>query len=161
MKTTARLSHSKFPTMVKGATFGPTVADGFAKLSGRWEGKLSVFVAGLKVKSEANRSRMEHPMSIARRVKQQHEAVEAQLAGRPVPPRSEQLRVTFTREYSGRGQAHDCDNLASSLKAVRDSVAQWLGRDDDDAAGVEWICLQQRTNTPGIGILIETVRAGK
>lgn len=47
----------------------------------------------------------------------------------------------------------DDDNLARSAKAVRDSVAEWLGVDDRDAQ-VSWVYAQRRTRTYGVEIAV-------
>lgn len=45
----------------------------------------------------------------------------------------------------------DTDNLASSAKAVRDGVADWLGRKGGDGAssGVRWVYAQRRAAKRG------------
>jgi hypothetical protein len=71
----------------------------------------------------------EHHFARARRVKaEERNAVAWILNGktRPALP----VVVTMTRSAPSKGL--DGDNLAGSLKAVRDQVAQWLGVDDAD-----------------------------
>jgi hypothetical protein len=54
----------------------------------------------------------------------------------------------------------DDDNLASSAKAVRDGVADWLGIDDGDAARVSWRYAQEAVGVRryGVRIDVEVVR---
>lgn len=80
----------------------------------------------------------EHWAQRSRRVKSEREAVGWMLLGkRPELP----CVVRLTRIAPSKGL--DGDNLQGSLKAVRDSVAQWLGVDDADAR-VTWQYDQQR-----------------
>jgi hypothetical protein len=65
------------------------------------------------------------------------------------------LRVTLTRLVGNRGKLMDTDNLASAFKFVRDSVAEWLHRDDGPKAGVEWITTQERADDWGVRVTIE------
>lgn len=69
----------------------------------------------------------------ARRVKAQREGVLLLLRAKrqPVPAREARLRIVLTR--CGTNPLDD-DNLASAFKAVRDGVADWLGRDDGEQA---------------------------
>ena len=69
----------------------------------------------------------EHYMARSRRVKGEKERVAWQLAMlREKPPVP--CVVTLTRFAPSNGL--DDDNLAGSLKGVRDAVAEWLGVDD-------------------------------
>lgn len=80
----------------------------------------------------------EHWRSRHLRVKKERHAVAWMLPPqRPVMP----LVVTMTRVAPSNGL--DDDNLAGSLKAVRDQVATWLGIDDRDPR-VRWVCEQRR-----------------
>lgn len=49
--------------------------------------------------------------------------------------------VTITRIAP---RSLDSDNLASSLKATRDGVADWLGIDDKDTPRLQWRYAQER-----------------
>jgi len=86
----------------------------------------------------------EHHMQRSRRVKRERELVAWSLAshqrhyGKPTPPCS----VLLTRHAPGRGL--DSDNLQGALKAVRDSVAEWLGVDDRFDDIVSYRYAQQR-----------------
>ena len=75
----------------------------------------------------------EHHMARARRVKREKEIVAWGLSGKK-PPEGP-VRVVLTRCFFGKGL--DGDNLQGSLKAPRDAVAKWLGRDDADPS-IEW-----------------------
>lgn len=79
----------------------------------------------------------EHHMERARRVKRERVAVAwVLLAGKPP---AGPVRVTLTRLKAGKGL--DSDNLVGSLKAPRDQVAAWLGRDDADPS-IVWAYAQ-------------------
>lgn len=60
--------------------------------------------------------------------------------------------VVMTRSSTG---VLDDDGLASSLKHVRDAVAEWLGVDDGDTGAVRFKC-EQGTGKRGVhGVQIE------
>ena len=82
----------------------------------------------------------EHHMARARRVKAEREAVHWMLHGRTKPALP--CQVTLTRIAPSSGL--DDDNLAGSLKAVRDQVALWLGVDDRDSQTVRYAYAQAR-----------------
>lgn len=60
--------------------------------------------------------------------------------------------VTMVRLAPSNGL--DSDNLAGSLKAVRDGIADALGTGDGPGAPVEWIPQQGRAATYGVQIFI-------
>lgn len=78
------------------------------------------------IKTGRGMNSREHWRARSKRVKAEREAVALLLNGKEKP----QLPciVTLTRLAPSNGL--DDDNLAGSLKAVRDQVAQWLGVDD-------------------------------
>ncbi len=49
----------------------------------------------------------------------------------------------------------DDDNLRGALKAVRDGVADWLGTDDSERAGITWQYGQELCKPMGHGVRIE------
>lgn len=65
----------------------------------------------------------------------------------PAPP----LTVKMTR--IGFGTLDD-DNLASSFKACRDGIADWLGLDDGNP-GITWACAQQKGKRGEYGVIVE------
>lgn len=69
-------------------------------------------------------------MARHRRVKAERWATHAGLVGKPRPALP--CVVLLTRCRPRGGVALDDDNLANSLKAVRDQVADWLGINDRD-----------------------------
>jgi len=75
----------------------------------------------------------EHWQQRARRVKREKEIVRWGLSAQKPP--AGPVRVVLTRCFFGTGL--DGDNLQGSLKAPRDAVAAWLGRDDADPS-IEW-----------------------
>lgn len=103
----------------------------------------------LRVVSEANRR--DHWRVKAKRAKDQraytYAHLPAMLAGLPLP-----LVVTLTRVAPRK---LDSDNLAGAFKAVRDGVADALGKDDGNA-GIEWRYAQQKGE---YGIIIEISKA--
>lgn len=104
-----------------------------------------ILVPGLRTTRGLNDR--EHFMAKARRVKNEKAMVAWMLAGKPKPALP--CVVTLTRMAPSNGL--DDDNLAGSLKAVRDAVAAWLGVDDKDSATVRYVCAQKRAPW-GVGI---------
>lgn len=109
------------------------------QMAPRWRPLLQVTFE-LHTVSEANEA--EHYMARAKRTARQKDATLAALimqAGGRVGPtllaQHRRLLVTFVRLGS---QPLDSDNLASSMKHVRDATAHWLGCDDNPAAPVRW-----------------------
>jgi len=68
----------------------------------------------------------------------------------------ERISITLTRltTYPPR---MDSDNLAGSMKAVRDGIADALGIDDGDER-LTWKYDQQRASEPGVRVEIVTER---
>jgi hypothetical protein len=95
---------------------------------------VSVFIP-IETKSEANLR--EHWGEHARRAKRQRDAamviVRCALARNPagagMKKTETKLKVTLVRSSA---RPLESDNLARALKAIRDGVAEGLGRDDDD-----------------------------
>ena len=83
----------------------------------------------------------EHYRVRAKRVKAEREAV-ALMLGPQVKPAMFPLTVTLTRIAPSNGL--DDDNLAGSLKAVRDQIADWLGVNDRDRKTVRYEYEQER-----------------
>jgi hypothetical protein len=69
-----------------------------------------------------------------------------QLRGLPIPE-----LVTFVR-LSPR--LIDCDNLTSSMKAIRDEVAELLGTHDGPTGPVRWAYDQRKSKTFGVEIVV-------
>jgi hypothetical protein len=82
----------------------------------------------------------EHFRVRAKRVKAERQAVAWSLIGKDKP--ATPLVVLLTRCAPSNGL--DDDNLAGSLKAVRDEIARWLGVDDKDRATVRYVYAQTR-----------------
>lgn len=83
----------------------------------------------------------EHWRTRTRRVKAERDATAWQLSrvhDKPLPP----LVVTLTR--IGPSNGLDDDNLAGSMKAIRDQIAQWLGVDDRRSEVVRYRYAQER-----------------
>ncbi|MGQ2994263.1 hypothetical protein [Variovorax sp.] len=94
-----------------------------------------IFIIDLKLGNGMNIR--EHHFARARRVKNEKSAVGWTL--RTQRPPQGPVRVTLTRCMWGKGL--DGDNLQGSLKAPRDAVAEWLGRDDADKS-IDWVYAQ-------------------
>ena len=71
------------------------------------------------------------------------------------PAKESLLTVTLTRLAPSNGL--DDDNLAGSLKAVRDGVADWLGIDDRDPR-VKWAYGQRRDPVWGVEIEVRPMQ---
>ncbi len=81
----------------------------------------------------------EHWSARARRVKAERSATAWILLACKMPA----LPCTVTMTRIGPTVGLDDDNLTSSMKGVRDQIAEWLGIDDRDPR-VTWRCLQRR-----------------
>jgi hypothetical protein len=99
--------------------------------------------------SEANQSRHAHWSGKAKRVRLQRDATTVSLMTRGIGlnllPKHGALLVILTRIGA---RLLDTDNLAGSLKAVRDATARWLGCDDNPSAPVTWAYDQQKRKGP-------------
>ncbi len=88
----------------------------------------------------------------AKRVKAEREAtawaIKAAASGMPILP----VVVTLTRVGPSNGL--DDDNLASSMKGVRDEIAKWLGVDDRKSDLVRYECAQERGKDWSVEVVI-------
>lgn len=84
-----------------------------------------------------------------RRVKKERADVHLILSGRARPGLP--LTVTLVRQAP---HAFDDDNLASSFKAVRDQVADWLGLPNDRDPRVTWRYDQEKVARKNAGTLL-------
>ncbi len=73
-------------------------------------------------------NKREHPLSRARRVRREIEAVLSALAGHVPPP----LPVTIEAHRIGWNRLDPLDGLPSAMKAPLDALARWLCCDDRD-----------------------------
>ena len=87
----------------------------------------------------------------ARRAAKQREALGWFLVGRELPPMPAQIR--FTRLGPGK---LDGDNLQSSMKHIRDAIAERFGV-DDGSDQYEWCYAQERKDFYGVRIEIESL----
>ncbi len=102
----------------------------------------------------------EHPMKRHRRVKAEKQAVSWQLAWQLATfnDRKPALPCVCTLTRFAPSNGLDDDNLAGSLKGVRDAVAAWLGVDDRDRKRVRYQYEQQRAPW-GVGIAFTEVQS--
>ena len=92
-----------------------------------------------------------HWAAKARVVKQQREAVALALCG--LPRHTMPAKVTLTRLAPRK---LDDDNLASSLKGVRDAIAEWM-KVDDGSDQYQWVCKQEKSKTACVRIEITEI----
>lgn len=98
--------------------------------------RVVVEILGLAPKSP---NRREHYLTKARRVRRERRTVrEALKPFAPVPP---PWRVVLVRVAP---RLLDDDNATASMKAVRDTVAEWLHVDDGDTSRVRFVVEQER-----------------
>jgi hypothetical protein len=97
-------------------------------------------VIAIPLRTSGGLNNREHFAVRANRVRKEREAVALVLktAQKPQLPCS----VLLTRVAPSNGL--DDDNLAGSLKSVRDEVARWLGVDDRDRVQVRYRYAQRR-----------------
>lgn len=99
------------------------------------------------IRTERGQNAREHHFARARRVRAEKEAAAWLLQSQVKPGLP--CRVILTRIAPSSGL--DDDNLAGSLKAVRDAVAAWIGVDDRDRERVRYVYEQER-GPWGVGI---------
>lgn len=116
-----------------------------------------MFFLEMKIPSGANTR--EHHMVKARRVKRQRRSacwatLEA-MEGLHVKDKA--LSITMIRQSP---RPLDFDNLAFSLKAIRDGIADGLGLDDDrERLGLIWTVGQTKGSPQGVQVKIEVGEA--
>lgn len=124
---------------------------GQAKTRGR--GVISFFVPVRTVNDLNNR---QHWRVVHKRAKEQRNVARlvADASGKPPEP---PLLVTMTRV--GDRRMDTGDNLAGSMKHVRDAIADWLGIDDGRDDLVTWAYDQRlrgkRTNPVGVDVTVQ------
>ena len=99
-----------------------------------------MLTVSLPLKTVSTTNMREHWGRRASRVEAQRKAVKQVVAGVPSPRGRVQIRLV--RIAPAHLQCDGHDNLTSSLKAVCDEVATWLGRDDADPS-LAWSYLQE------------------
>lgn len=92
----------------------------------------------------------EHHMVRAKRVKAERHAIAWAINSKPSPPDGMPVTVLLTRLAPGMGL--DGDNLQGAMKAIRDQVAVWLRRDDNDPS-INWQYAQRR-DPWGVEVLV-------
>lgn len=111
--------------------------------------QIVVWIPGLTVRSEPNLGGRLRG-KIARKVAIK-EAVRGALSTCFPPFALPPVRVVMTRVGTRK---LDDDNLETAFKAVRDTIADWLGVDDGDTQAVRFRCKQRPGYQPGIEIRI-------
>ena len=111
-----------------------------------------VFEAPIKVVNELNAH--DHWRARARRARMQHMVMRAFLATHAarLDAAGKTLVVTMTR-LSPR--SYDSDGTVACFKHARDSIAQFLGRDDGPKSGITWECKWERSKVVGIRVEIQ------
>jgi hypothetical protein len=103
------------------------------------------------IRTSRGQNEREHYMQRARRVKAERLAVGLMLN----PHRAPEGPVTvLMRRVSPSNKGLDSDNLQGSLKAIRDQIASWLGRDDADPS-INWMVAQRPGKTGEWAVEIE------
>jgi hypothetical protein len=127
-----------------GATQRPSLPHGVARV------RVVVRIDGLALRSEANAGgSLKDKLARKKLVK---DAVKLALVGVIPPPHMPPVRVRLVRVG---GKRLDPDNLARSLKAVQDVVADnLLGCDDGDASRVRWSYHQRPGWKAGVMIVV-------
>jgi len=91
------------------------------------------FILPIKVVSELNKAGHEHWRKTANRRKQHRFMGKLMTSGQIKPKWDGQpITVTFTRLMGKGGRKFDDDNVVSSMKAIRDGVADGLEINDND-----------------------------
>lgn len=107
----------------------------------------------IPIRTVSGMNAREHWRVRAKRVKAEreatHYAIRQSANGMPMLP----LKVSMTR--IGPSNGLDDDNLSSSLKAVRDQIAHWLGVNDRKSDLVQYICDQERGKAWLVRVVIE------
>jgi len=110
------------------------------------------FILPIKVVSELNKAGHEHWAKTANRRKQHRFMGKLMTSGQIKPKWDGQpITVTFTRLMGKGGRKFDDDNLASSMKAIRDGVADGLEINDNDPR-ITWKYEQVRDIMCGVRV---------
>jgi hypothetical protein len=107
----------------------------------------------LAIRTESEANLYEHRMVKANRVKVQRSITRTTIVqkfGRALPGVS--YTITLTRIAP---RSLDDDNLPRSFKAIRDGIADALGRDDRVGSGLEWKYAQEKGPPKRYAIRIE------
>ena len=108
----------------------------------------SITIPGLRLSGSQNAR--EHWRTRSARVKRERGLARV-MCSQLAKPTAWPVLVVLTRIGPRR---LDTDNLASSAKAVRDGVADWLGVDDGDESKVLW-AYEQRTGAYAVEVALQ------
>jgi len=108
----------------------------------------------LRMRTVSTLNAREHWSARARRARFERQLAYFTLLGTRAKAPAGRVKVTLTRLAAPRGRVLDSDNLHGSLKAVRDGVADWLQRQDNDP-GIEWHYVQAKGPQWGVAIQVE------
>jgi hypothetical protein len=114
-----------------------------------------VILVHLPIRTVSAMNTREHHMARYRRVKEQRGVAKLALSAACVGLAKKHARLVVTLTRIGIRQGLDGDNLVSSMKAIRDGVADALGI-DDGSDRVEWRYAQRRGDAWGVEIAIGT-----
>ena len=115
------------------------------------------FAVKMKIRTISMANVREHWAVRAKRNKTHRLAVAAQFGWCPSVLRETPFPLTVTLTRHGKRLLDD-DNLAGSFKAIRDEVAEQLGRDDNPKSGISWVYKQDKSKEYWIEILVEAVQ---
>ena len=108
----------------------------------------------LRMRTVSTLNAREHWSARAKRARFERQLAYFTLLGTRAEAPAGRVRVTLTRVVPPRGRMLDSDNLHGSLKAVRDGVADWLQRQDNDP-GIEWRYAQAKAALWAVSIRID------
>ena len=108
----------------------------------------------LRMRTVSTLNAREHWSARAKRAKFERQLAYFTLLGTRAKVPAGCVRVALTRIAAPRGRVLDTDNLCGALKAVRDGVADFLQRQDNDP-DLEWIYNQTNGLLWSVSIRIE------
>ena len=108
----------------------------------------------LRMRTVSTLNAREHWSARARRARFERQLAYFTLLGTRAKAPAGHVRVALTRLAAPRGRALDDDNLRGALKAVRDGVADFLQRPDNDP-GIEWRYAQAKAALWAVSIRID------
>ncbi len=118
-----------------------------------------IFTATVPIALGSTANLREHHAAKAARVARQRAIVGLVVRAKARVQRRDLTGPLVVRLVRQAPRSLDDDNLAGALKTVRDSVAEWLGVDDNDPR-VSWVPDQAKTKTPAVLVEVYAMRGG-